>query len=190
MSKPKPTDYWSTPSEVVRAIEERLGWRFTLDMAARKDNAICPTYIGEPGDKDAVFEDFFSDQAHTACIWTVHERVVPMHGGVSALRQAAWLNPPYSAPLISRFVDRWCELVTRHRIPSVMLVRADTSTQWWARACDVATSVVEFDRRIQFAAPGSIRASSNNFPSAALVYDPWAMHEGRTVVRVSIGGEA
>jgi phage N-6-adenine-methyltransferase len=77
----------------------------------------------------------------------------PWHGRV-------WLNPPYSRPLISHFIDRLCDAVEREEIASAILLTHNyTDTRWFHKAALQADAICFTRGRIKFYSPtGQIAA--------------------------------
>jgi hypothetical protein len=71
-----------------------------------------------------------------------------------------WLNPPYAATVVSRFVDKLVEEYQAGRLmAAVVLVNNCTDTRWGQRLLRAATAVCFPEGRVPFWAPG--RASSS-----------------------------
>lgn len=75
-------DNWRTPPELFRAVEKRLGIKFTTDLAADATNHLCEHWIGE--EEDALKTP-----------WPRYEW--------------SWCNPPYSRTkeFIVRAIEQW-----------------------------------------------------------------------------------
>jgi phage N-6-adenine-methyltransferase len=97
-------DDWATPPEVFDPLHLEFG--FTLDVAARADNAKCDFFYG-PGSPLA--EDALSLD------WPTTDRI--------------WCNPPYSRGLQPQFIARCARQGQRRGGLSVMLLPARTDTQ-------------------------------------------------------------
>jgi site-specific DNA-methyltransferase (adenine-specific) len=105
----KATDEWSTPQAFFDALDAEF--HFTLDAAARRENAKCDVYFGPdmlPPFHDALTEDW----------WLGHQPD----------REAVWLNPPYSrcGVFLAKAADE-----ARNGLTVVALVPARTDTRWW-----------------------------------------------------------
>ncbi len=75
--------------------------------------------------------------------------------------QTVWLNPPYSQPLISQFVDKLLsELSNGNCSEAIVLTHNYTDTGWF-HAAHGASSAICFTRgRIGFVSPSGERASA------------------------------
>lgn len=85
-------------------------FRFAVDAAARRHNALLPTWLGpghpERACRDGLLRDWF------------------------VFRGAVWFNPPYSRT--DEFIGK-AALERRRGVTSVGLVAARTDTRWWFR---------------------------------------------------------
>lgn len=92
---------WATPRWLFTALDAEFG--FTLDAAAREDNALCGRYY--TAEVDALTQ---------------------------AWRGVVWCNPPYSRR-VGQWVEKgFMEAYGGHAAVVVMLVAARTDTRWWA----------------------------------------------------------
>ena len=127
-----------TPKKLIEAIEEVEDVRFTLDVAATRENTLC--------------ERFYSKEENgLKQPWT----------GV------VWCNPPYSKGNIAQWVKKAISELDRDGGPemTMMLLPSDTSTAWfhdmvWMRAEDVTF----LKGRIAFEGPEKGRVGAP-FPS-------------------------
>ena len=72
---------------------------------------------------------------------------LPWHGRV-------WLNPPYSQPLISHFIDRLCLVYESGEIDAAILLTHNyTDTRWFHKAASVADAICFTRGRIKFYSP-------------------------------------
>jgi phage N-6-adenine-methyltransferase len=79
------TDDWRTPPELFAALDAEF--RFTLDAAATRANALCPLYLGPdhaPEYRDALTTDWW----------------------IGRSGEAAYCNPPYSRGLQGKFIAK------------------------------------------------------------------------------------
>lgn len=76
---------------------------------------------------------------------------------------SVFVNPPYGNPL------PWAIRAAQHDGPIGVLVNADPSTRWWARLTDGLDTALLFTRRIQFAPPPGVAASTNSKPQALVM---------------------
>lgn len=103
-----PCDTWQTPKEIFHALDAEFD--FGLDAAASHSNALCSCYFTESDDS------LSKDWEKSTC---------PLS------RKWVWCNPPYSNPL--PWVMKAIE-TQRNGAGVVMLLNADTSTQWYLKA--------------------------------------------------------
>ena len=77
----------------------------------------------------------------------------PWHGRV-------WINPPYSQPLISHFIEKLCGAYVSDEIESAILLTHNyTDTRWFHKAASVADAICFTRGRIKFYSPsGEIAA--------------------------------
>jgi phage N-6-adenine-methyltransferase len=145
-----------TPRWFFSACAARFG-RFDLDVAASAENALCPIWL------DASTDGLRAEWA-------------PLGG---RLRQA-WCNPPYGPPgTIERWIAKARQERDDHRIRTLLLLPADTSTRWYH---DVAktelTELVPF--RLAFDAPdGSTEGNSAKFGSVLVWIAPQIVQPDR-----------
>lgn len=112
---------WATPPDLFAKYDEEF--YFTLDAAARHDNAKCARYLG-PLD-DALTYDKLD--------W--REEVV-------------WLNPPYDASL-ARWVERASYWASKGATVCC-LIPAHTDTRWWHKYVEGRAEVRFIKGRIRF----------------------------------------
>ena len=71
-----------------------------------------------------------------------------------------WLNPPYSQPLIDRFVGKLLgELDNGRTLEAILLTNNFTDTEWFHRAERVAASICFTKGRVRFVDPAGDRAA-------------------------------
>lgn len=104
-------DKWGTPRSVFNPLHAEFG--FGIDVAAARDSALCPVWLG-PEQEDPSLRDALSVD------WAL------VGGG-----KPAWSNPPYSG------AGSWVELAGWHAahrdLLTVLLIFARTDTRWWWR---------------------------------------------------------
>lgn len=97
---------YQTPPELLKAIRRRLCIGiFDVDVAASKDNAVCPYYYDE-------------ERNGLAQSWTVPE----------AESNWAWCNPPYAN------IEEWVRKATleaKKGANTAMLIPASVGSEWW-----------------------------------------------------------
>jgi phage N-6-adenine-methyltransferase len=118
---------WYTPARYIEMARAVLG---TIDLDPAS-NAIAQERV-----KASAF--FTAEQDGLAREW----------------RGRVWLNPPYSQPEITQFVDKLIEEVFGRRVTeAILLTNCATDTAWFHRAARAATSVCFTRRRIGFVTP-------------------------------------
>ncbi len=117
-------DDWGTPGWLFEELHKQ--YKFTLDLCARKDNALLPWYCSDIGlgmmqDKDGNMKEM---------IWQ---------------EEIFFCNPPYGR--------QWPEIL--HKIPpkakGIFLLPSRTGTLWFHHMLENATWVFFFQGRLQFA---------------------------------------
>jgi len=93
------TDEWETPSNIFDPLNDEF--KFTLDVAATKENSKCKKYITK--DVDALKEDW---------------------GG-----EVCWMNPPFGRDLKKFVIKAYTESLKGCVV--VCLIPAKTNTIWW-----------------------------------------------------------
>ena len=160
MTKIKPTDYWRTPQELFQNLNDEFD--FVADMAASEENRLVPLHYNE--DDDSLSFD-----------WA--EEINKYFPGV---RNWVWCNPPYSNP--KPWVEKTLE-AQANGLGVVMLLNADTSTEWFFKALAGVSEIRNIighkqggswkNGRVQFGQSEKLRASSNNKAQTILVFDPF-----------------
>lgn len=145
----KPSDHWRTPPVLFEALDREFAFR--IDLAANAENHLVPVWFG-PGspvrDGEDALTASWSDFGHCA----------------------GFLNPPYSAALIGRFMDKAALEATRG-FTSVVLAKYDPSTQWW-NATRSAWEIREIQGRVPFLKADGTGAAGAMFPSCVVVFRP------------------
>lgn len=136
-------DFWATPFDIFRGIENYLGLKFNLDACASPHNTKCKRYI--TAEMDCL-----------TCDWGEKGKNV-------------WINPPYSNPL--PFVERAIQQCRENNHTIAMLLPADTSTKWFRR-CTVYASRLIFivDGRISFLNPETGKPKKGNSKGSVVVF--------------------
>ena len=74
-----------------------------------------------------------------------------------------FLNPPFKATLISRFVARLCEHITSTEVSqAVLLTNNNTDTAWWHQAAELAEVICFTRGRVAFYSPDGSEAAPTN----------------------------
>lgn len=160
----KDKDRAQTPRWFFRRVEDRLGLMFCHDACAEPGTAKVP-----------------------GSFWTIEDNALDIDWrDVLATRipnytfqTAVWMNPPYSN------LDGWCAkaaLEASKGLIVVGLVPDMRSSRWFQRHVhNVASSVFMPDGRINFLNPdGSAMASTNQWPSAVVLWTPWGKDQKST----------
>jgi len=152
------SDEWGTPQALVDLLHDEFG--FTIDVCATHENTKLTRFFAPPVSNAPVLVEVVSAGIRTCYM------------GIDGLaqdwsREVFWMNPPYSAGHIEKWVRKAHE-ESRHGARGVGLVRHDTSTGWWQRyIAEEAKEIRSTRRRIRFVgAPASY-----NFPTALVVWD-------------------
>lgn len=160
MTKIKPTDYWRTPIELFESLNAEFD--FVADMASTDENALVPLHYTE--ESDSLSFDWAEE----------------INQFFPSVRSWVWCNPPYSNP--KPWVEKALES-QRNGLGVVLLLNADTSTEWFLKALSGVSEIRNItgytqggswkNGRIQFIQSEKLRASSNNKAQTILVFDPF-----------------
>jgi DNA (cytosine-5)-methyltransferase 1 len=142
---PKASDEWRTPQALYDALDAEFG--FHVDLAANAENALHQIYLGPGGVED------------DSLVASWHE-----------VASVGYLNPPYSAALIGRFVKKAAQ-EAQHGFTTVMLVKHDPSTRWWEWTRS-AVEIREVQGRVPFVTADGVTKAGAMFPSAVVVFRP------------------
>lgn len=101
-------NYWQTPIWLVKSLDNV--YKFSLDAAASKYNAICSNYYTE--EDNSLVQDW------------------------SKFGNRVWCNPPYGK-ILSKFIEKaFIEATTKSNLESVtLLIPAKTDTKYWYKFC-------------------------------------------------------
>ena len=112
---------WGTPPELVLSVTQIFG-ELWLDVAATRENTVCPCYI--PKEEDGLKR-----------AWS---------------RFPVWCNPPYGRD-VGRWVDKAIHETTEGGCPlAVLLLAARPDTRWFQRAAEKAKIVAFIRGRLRF----------------------------------------
>lgn len=140
-------DSWETPQPVFEALDREF--RFGHDVCAEHATAKCPVY------------------------WTIEDDALSKDWAKECdnlFGYYCWCNPPYSK--IGPWVDKAIEC-QKNGVGVVMLVMANTSSQWFAKAAESASEVrMVVNGRLSFLKGGE-RQSGNTHGSVIFVFDPF-----------------
>jgi phage N-6-adenine-methyltransferase len=159
MPKQKPgcskQDY-GTPPELLHVVRNRLHIKdFDLDIAATKENAVCPYYYSLEEGKDAFLNSWQTPEPESG--W-------------------AWLNPPFGS------IKRWIQKAVTEASEGaniIMLIPASVGAKWWAEYVEPHAYVCFLQGRISFiptGVEGWIHEQGKFvYPKdcALLLYTPW-----------------
>ena len=132
-------DSYSTPESYAAVARAALGGRIVLDPAS---NAAAQNVIQA--------ERWYSkEQNGLAQEWKA---------------ETVWMNPPYSQPLCSEFVDKLIgSFQAMDVLQAVTLVNTASETRWWQALARIATLIAFPPRRIQFWHPEGAASDSNRY---------------------------
>lgn len=143
-------DSWATPKAIYRALDKEFN--FAADMAASHENA------------------------HHEIYWTEEENSLDIHWHDHVSSGYVYCNPPYSN--IGPWIDKAIHSQT-HGLGTVMLVMADPSVKWFAKAAEYATEIRFVTKgRIAFLENGKPK-SGNNKGSVFLIFAPKMIGTGK-----------
>ena len=140
-------DEWATPEAAYKAICERWQLQPTLDVCASADNTKCASFI------------------------TAQENALDRHwGSAEVLRgfpylkltsAVCWMNPPYSQPLMTRFIEKAIEQ-SKYGAITVFLLPSNVDQKWYHEL--IKPYPHEFwQGRIKFEPPPGIKPSSPRY---------------------------
>lgn len=129
--KAKTKQDYATPPKLIEWIKQEFGVEFFIDLAAHSENHVVPNYLG-PGSLIGANALNFP-----------HE-MLEQYKNHSGSLKVAWCNPPFCA------TGKWTALAASVSYPVIMLIPADTSTQWWRETVDGRASHVMFLPRVSF----------------------------------------
>ena len=140
----KASDLWRTPPRLFEALDAEFG--FDIDLAANAENHLCPRWLGPGGLADDALTVRWAD-----------------YGSVG------WLNMPYSAELIRRFM----EALARHGsgMTIVAVPPHDSSTFWWDYTRS-AVEIREMPHRVPYLKADGATKAGPMFSSAISVFRP------------------
>jgi phage N-6-adenine-methyltransferase len=148
---PESKDEWRTPPELFGLLEREF--RFDLDAAATKENALCPAY-------------FTTKEDALSCDWDI-----------SYPNTVVFCNPPFSR--VGDFLIKGRE-EAKKGVLSVFLIRADaTETKWWREGVLMYPDIVPWNiaafeirfltPRVQFLNTVGNCQKGVTFPSAVVI---------------------
>lgn len=164
---------WRTPRSLFDHLDREFA--FTLDAAADKTNHLCDRWLGPGGvHEDALSVSWALNGAKTAAI---------VGGRRIDLRTSVFLNPPYGRS-IAAWYAKAAEEAERPGVKAVvMLVNANTETEyWWDHVWQRAAEIRFLYRRVNFDPPpgykprkdskGREKKDAQTKGSAVIVYRP------------------
>jgi phage N-6-adenine-methyltransferase len=141
--RPIDSDRWETPRHIFESLNKRF--RFFLDAACTKDNCLCPNgFYFDLGD-DGLTENWKRQ----------------------AGKRFIWLNPPFSQ------AGLWVRKACESECNVVVIVQADTGTNWWHDfVAGKASEIIFYRGRVQFRHPSGIESKKGTptKPTAVLIY--------------------
>lgn len=157
-TKGQSRDDWRTPPKLFRAIEEHLGVHFIADMAASRENALCPVYF-------TAEYDTLAQPAED-----IAGRLRRFINDPDPARHALFCNPPYSKGL-----ETWMRKA-RHvsavtHLPWVMLLPASRTEQDFFYACAAEAYNLTFLKdRADYLRPDGQPGGRPNHPSFVITF--------------------
>ena len=118
---------WYTPAEYIDAARQVMG---TIDL--------------DPASSEEANRVVRAERFHTKAD----------DGLVQPWRGNVWMNPPFKAALIARFVDKLCHHVAMGDVvQAIILTNNATETQWYSRLTAVSSALCMVRGRIKFWSP-------------------------------------
>ena len=128
-----PNQAVGTPPELLNAVVERFG-RIEWDLAANKENAVCPMFFG-PGSPVEIEDALDESKLELA------SRTWP--------QKRLWLNPPFEN--IAPWAVRCARWVRESRTGLILfLVPASVGSNWWEESVRGRARVLALAPRIKF----------------------------------------
>ena len=143
-----PKDEWGTPQWLFDLLKKEFS--FQLDAAASDNNALCDEYFTE--EQDALQYDW--------------------KDGDLCRIDTVFLNPPYSAGNIDRFMQKAYEESQKGAVV-VCLVPCATDTKWWHNYAMKAQEIRFIKGRVRFVGydeDGKQVANSPTFSSCVVIF--------------------
>lgn len=152
--EPKASNGWRTPPECFAALDAEFA--FSIDLAADAANSLSPWWIG-PGSAN-------EDALQPSVEWAALARLVhPRH-------PSGFLNPPYSADLIGKFLAR--ARFEAHQGLTVVALIPDTHDTRWYRLLDHTSEIRRIPHRVPYLASDGTTRAGAMFPSCVAVFRP------------------
>jgi phage N-6-adenine-methyltransferase len=131
--RPRDADSWFTPDTYLDSVRAVFGGKIDLDpFSSKKANEIVKAKRFFSIEKSA-FDHDWSDKKH------------------KGQGQTVFMNPPYSAGLCARAVNRFVDqFLTKHFEEGVVLVNNATDTRWFNQLVKNCTAICFTDHRISF----------------------------------------
>lgn len=123
---------WETPKWLFHFLNEVAGFNFAMDIAATKENALCPAWIGPERDASSMTRQEFVEAGTEA--------------GVDIEQRWCWCNPPYAKSGLAK----WNTTLTRFVPNVVALIPGSVGTKWFRPMWQTASAVVLIAKRLKF----------------------------------------
>lgn len=152
---------YGTPPAFLAAVKDRLGiFQFDCDLAASKDNAVCPRYL-------SVMDDALSG--------------IPWNRGPGW----NWLNPPFTN--LGAWANKADISMTLFGARTAMLVPAAVGANWWRDWVHERASVLFLNGRLTFVGctdpyPKDCALLLYAPNHDGLNYDVWTWRQGRAPI--------
>ena len=157
--EPKDTsrDAWATPPAVYSELCEKWGFSPNIDACALSYNTKCPIFITPQMNSLEVDWIAFAKEKGVEPIF--------------------WMNPPYSHPLVYKFVKKAYEESERGATVLGLLLAFNLGRQWFQKYVKPLPKILRGDydfreKRINFIPPPGVKASSNMYSSLEVLWLP------------------
>lgn len=152
-------DDWRTPPPLFRAIQAHLGLFCIADMAADRENALCPIWFGKDFDTLAQpAED-------------IAARILKALPNPDPAHHALWCNPPYSAEGLEAWMRKGRHVSAVTRLPWVMLLPASRTEQDFFYTCPPESYHLTYLKvRAAYVRPDGTKGKSPNHPSFVITF--------------------
>ena len=156
LKEPVPNrDHWGTPPREFHIICSMWGLVPTMDVCASKEN--------------------------TRCIYFIDEQMDAFKTEWEAYNGVCWMNPPYSQPLMTRFIERAIDQSGKHGIAVVFLLPDNIDHEWYDLIMpfphkvwrDPEQKKGRKTHRIEFIPPAGVKPSSARNGNIHGVIDVW-----------------
>lgn len=135
---------WYTPKDLIDAATELFFDDYcpeSLNHEMTEDGCDCPPITTDPASSDLAQATVQAKYYYTA----------DTDGLAQEWRGNVWLNPPYSQPLLSRFIDKLLTELDAGRVrQALVLVNNATETGWAQRLIEASAAVCFLKGRVKY----------------------------------------